>query len=429
MTKQADQKIMPSALRQFLSSEAAGGILLMAAAALAMIIANSPLGHNYHDLLHSPVSPALTEKLGPMTAHLWINDGLMAIFFLYVGLEIKRELVDGRLSTWGQRRLPVVAAIGGMAVPAAIYLAFAGGDPALSNGWAIPAATDIAFAMGVLALLGNRAPTSLKLFLVTVAIVDDMGAVAIIALFYTAGLDIPALAVAGVILGVMMIMNRAGIRSLPLYLIGFALLWYAVLLSGVHATIAGVLAAFAVPIIRTPGTPDSPDSPLHKLEHKLAAPVAFFIVPLFGFANAGVDLAGVTLDEMLAPMPLGIAAGLFIGKQIGIFGVVWFAVKSGFASKPRGATWLQIYAVSILCGIGFTMSLFIGGLAFPSAQLIDEAKLGTLAGSILAALVGFGILRVARLHKDHAREEAEQEQEITRDGDIADLCDEAEVKV
>lgn len=428
MKKQANQIHVPSALRQFLSSEAAGGILLMAAAALAMITANSPLGHFYHDLLHSPVSPALTEKLGPMTPHLWINDGLMAVFFLYVGLEIKRELVDGRLSTWGQRRLPVVAAIGGMAVPAAIYLAFAGGDPALINGWAIPAATDIAFAMGVLALLGNRAPTSLKLLLVTVAIVDDMGAVAIIALFYTAGLDIPALAVAGVILAGMMFMNRAGIRSLPLYLIGFALLWYAVLLSGVHATIAGVLAAFAVPIIRTPGTPDSPDSPLHKLEHSLAAPVAFFIVPLFGFANAGVDLAGVTLNEMLAPMPLGIAAGLFIGKQIGIFGVVWIAVKSGFASKPRGATWLQIYAVSILCGIGFTMSLFIGGLAFPSAELIDEAKLGTVAGSILAAIVGFGILRVARLHKDHAREESAQEQEIARDGDIADLCEEADIR-
>lgn len=417
-----------SALRKFLSSEAAGGILLMAAAALAMIIANSALGHEYHDLLHNPVSPALTEKLGPMTAHLWINDGLMAVFFLYVGLEIKRELVDGRLSTWGQRRLPVVAAIGGMAVPAAIYLAFAGGDPALSNGWAIPAATDIAFAMGVLALLGSRAPTSLKLFLVTVAIVDDMGAVAIIAFFYTAGLDITALAVAGVILAGMMIMNRTGVRSIPLYLIGFGLLWYAVLLSGVHATIAGVLAAFAVPIIRTPGAPDSPDSPLHKLEHALAAPVAFFIVPVFGFANAGVDLVGITLDEILAPMPMGIAAGLFLGKQIGIFGVVWLAVKTGFASKPRGATWLQIYAVSILCGIGFTMSLFIGGLAFPSAELIDEAKLGTLAGSILAALVGYSLLRVAPLDKNHAREEAEQEQEIARDGDIADLCDEVEAK-
>ena len=400
----------------------------MAAAALAMVIANSRLGDVYHEVLHSPVSPALTDKLGPMTAHLWINDALMAVFFLYVGLEIKRELVDGRLATWGQRRLPVLAAIGGMAVPAAIYLAFAGGDPALTNGWAIPAATDIAFAMGVLALLGKRAPTSLKLFLVTVAIVDDMGAVAIIALFYTAGLDIPALAVAGVIFAGMMVMNRAGIRSLPLYLIGFALLWYAVLLSGVHATIAGVLAAFAVPIICTPGTPDSPDSPLHKLEHALAAPVAFFIVPLLGFANAGVDLAGVTVNEMLAPMPLGIAAGLFIGKQIGIFGVVWVAVKSGFASKPRGATWIQIYAVSILCGIGFTMSLFIGGLAFPSAELVDEAKLGTLAGSILAALVGFSILRVARLHKDHVSQEAELEVELTRDGDIADLCGKADLK-
>lgn len=418
-----------SALREFLSSEAAGGIVLMVAAALAMLLANSPLGHGYHDVLHSPVSPALTEKLGPMTAHLWINDGLMAVFFLYVGLEIKRELVDGRLSTWGQRRLPVAAAIGGMAVPAAIYLAFAGGDPALRDGWAIPAATDIAFAMGVLALLGSRAPTSLKLFLVTVAIVDDMGAVAIIAFFYTAGLDVTALALAGIISAAMMVMNWAGVRWLPAYLIGFGLLWFAILLSGVHATIAGVLAAFAVPIIRTPGAPDSPDSPLHVLEHALAAPVAFFIVPVFGFANAGVDLSGVTFDEILAPMPLGIAAGLFLGKQIGIFGVVWLAVKTGFANKPRGATWIQIYAVSILCGIGFTMSLFIGGLAFPNAALIDQAKLGTLMGSVVAALVGYGILRVARLHKHHAREEAEQEKEIARDGDIADLCDAAGVKL
>lgn len=413
----------PSALRAFLTSEAAGGIILMLAAALAMIVANSPLGGLYHHILHTPVSPALTDKLGPMTAHLWINDGLMAVFFLFVGLEIKRELVDGRLSTWSQRRLPVVAAIAGMAVPALVYLAFTAGDPALTNGWAIPAATDIAFAIGVLALLGPRAPTSLKLFLVTVAIVDDMGAVAIIALFYTAGLKIPALLAAGAILAAMFVANRMGVRSLAIYLTGFALLWYAVLLSGVHATIAGVLAAFAVPIVRTPGSPDSPDSPLHKLEHALDAPVAFFIVPLFGFANAGVSFAGLTLDDALSPLPLGIAAGLFLGKQLGIFTAVWLAVKSGFASKPRGATWLQIYAVAILCGIGFTMSLFIGGLAFPDPLLIEEAKLGTLAGSVLAAIIGYVLLRFVPLAADHAEEEAEQAEEITRDGDVTDICD------
>ena len=408
----------PSALRAFLASEASGGIILMAAAALAMIIANSALGGVYHDLLHKPISPALTEKLGPMTLHLWINDGLMAIFFLFVGLEIKRELVDGRLSSWQQRRLPVVAAIAGMVVPAAVYLMFAGGEPALVSGWAIPAATDIAFAIGVLALLGPRVPTSLKLFLVTVAIVDDMGAVAIIALFYTADLAIPALGAAAAILGAMFALNRLGVRSLPIYLIGFVLLWYAVLLSGVHATIAGVLAAFAVPIIRTPGHPDSPHSPLHKLEHALDAPVAYFIVPVFGFANAGVALAGITVDEMLAPMPMGIAAGLFFGKQLGIFAAVWLAVKSGFASKPRGATWLQVYAVAVICGIGFTMSLFIGGLAFVDPELIEEAKLGTLAGSILAAITGYALLRFAPLHPHHAREEVEQAEEIAADGDV-----------
>ncbi len=406
-----------STLRAFLATEAAGGIILMGAAMLAMIVANSPLSGLYHDALHTPTGPVLTDKLGPMTAHLWINDGLMAIFFLFVGLEIKRELVDGRLATRRQRRLPVIAAAAGMAVPAAIYLFVAGGNPALVHGWAIPAATDIAFAIGVLALLGPRAPTSLKLFLVTVAIVDDMGAVAIIALFYTAKLNLVAVGAAAAILAGMVALNRNGVRALSPYWLGFALLWYAILLSGVHATIAGVLAAFAVPIIVTPGTPDSGDSPLHRMEHALDAPVAFFIVPLFGFANAGVSLTGIGLDQLLSPLPLGIAAGLFIGKQIGIFTAVWLAVTLGIASKPRGSTWLQIYAVAVLCGIGFTMSLFIGGLAFGDPLLVEEAKLGTLAGSVLAAIVGYALLRIAPLATDHAREEAEQSAEIDSDGD------------
>ena len=408
-----------SALRAFMASEAAGGIILMFAAALAMAVANSPFGTHYHDWLHTPVSPALTDKLGPMTLHLWINDGLMAIFFLFVGLEIKRELVDGRLSTWNQRRLPILAAAAGMAVPAAIYLLIAGGDPALVNGWAIPSATDIAFAMGVLALLGRRAPTSLKLFLVTVAIVDDMGAVAIIAAFYTSSLALVPLAAAAGLVAALFALNRLGVRSISLYLLGFALLWYAVLLSGIHATIAGVVAAFAVPLIPTPGTPDAADSPLHRLEHLLDAPVAFFIVPLFGFANAGVHLAGITWDEILAPLPVGIAAGLFLGKQLGIFGAVWFAVKTGFATRPRGATWLQIYAVSVLCGIGFTMSLFIGGLAFANPELVEEAKLGTLAGSLLAALIGFIVLRRAPPATELLREDIEQNDEIEQNGDVA----------
>lgn len=318
-----------------------------------------------------------------------------------------------------QRRLPILAAAAGMAFPAVIYLLIAGADPALANGWAIPSATDIAFAMGVLALLGRRAPTSLKLFLVTVAIVDDMGAVAIIAAFYTSSLALVPLAAAAAIVAALFILNCLGVRAISLYLLGFAMLWYAVLLSGIHATIAGVVAAFAVPLIATPGTPDDADSPLQRLEHLLDAPVAFFIVPLFGFANAGVHLAGITWNEILAPLPVGIAAGLFLGKQLGIFGAVWVAVKTGFATCPRGATWLQIYAVSVLCGIGFTMSLFIGGLAFADPSLVKEAKLGTLTGSLLAALLGYILLRRAPPASGPLREEAVLNEEIEQNGDVA----------
>jgi len=414
-----DERQQPSAARRFLDSEAAGGIILMAAALIAIILANSPLHLVYHDLVHAQLGPTLTEKLGPMTVHLWINDGLMALFFLLVGLEIKRELVDGRLSTWEQRRLPALPALLGMAFPALIYLMLAGKAPNLSDGWAIPAATDIAFAVGVLALLGSRAPLSLKLFLVTVAIVDDMGAVAIIALFYTASIDGVALGAAGAILGLLFAMNRLGVRHLSLYLIAIALLWYAMLLSGVHATIAGVLGAFAIPVVVTPGAPDSTESPLHRLEHAIAPWVGFLIVPVFGFANAGVALGGIGLDDLLAPVPLGIAAGLFFGKQIGVFGGVLLAVKSGFASKPRGATWLQIYAVSMLCGIGFTMSLFIGGLAFPGTPaLLEEAKVGILAGSLFSAVIACVILRFAPPASDADVTTFAQHAEMQRDGDV-----------
>jgi NhaA family Na+:H+ antiporter len=409
-----------SALRHFLASEAAGGILLMGAAALALIVANSGFSHAYHDLLHAETGPVLTPKLGPMTVHLWINDGLMAVFFLLVGLEIKREFVDGNLASWDKRRLPVIAAAAGMILPALIYLAVVRDLPDLYNGWAIPAATDIAFAIGVLALLGKRAPTSLKLFLTTVAIADDLGAVAIIAIAYTASINMAALGAAAGILAVMVAMGRMGVMRLWPYLIGAALLWYAVLLSGVHATVAGVLAAAAVPIKKTPGAPDAIDSPLHRLEHGLAPWVAFAIVPVFGFANAGVSLAGLGLGAVLAPLPLGIAAGLFLGKQLGIFGAVWLSVRMGIAGKLRGATWLQIYAVSILCGIGFTMSLFIGGLAFPGRpELAEEAKVGILLGSLLSALTGYVLLRVASQDPGHAAEEARIATEIDGDGDAA----------
>ena len=411
-----------SALRALLKSEAGGGIVLMAAAALALIVANSPLADVYQHLLHLETGPPLSPKLGPMTIHLWINDGLMAVFFLLFGLEIKREFVDGRLSTWDRRRLPVIAAAVGMAVPAAIYLALVSGVDGLGRGWAIPAATDIAFAIGVLALLGSRAPTSLKLFLTTVAIADDLGAVAIIALAYTASIDPAALGSAAAILLIMYAMGKGGIRWLWPYVIGAGLLWYVILMSGVHATVAGVLAAAVIPVVATPGSPDSTDSPLHRLEHGLAPWVAFLIVPLFGFANAGVPLEGVGLQRLLAPLPLGIAAGLFLGKPLGIFGAVWLTVRLGFATRLRGATWLQVWGVAMLCGIGFTMSLFIGALAFPGdPERIEEAKLGILAGSFLSAIGGYVVLRLAPGHPRYQEEEPHQDLEIGGDGDVERL--------
>ncbi len=379
-----------------MQSEAAGGIILIGAAALAMLVANLPgLSADYFHLLHLETGPVISPKYGPMTVHLWINDALMAVFFLLVGLEIKREFVDGELSSWSARRLPVVAAAAGMAAPAAVYLAIAGGGE-LAAGWAVPAATDIAFAIGVLALLGKRAPASLKLFLTTVAIVDDMGAVAIIAVAYTASISGLWLALAGLVLGAMYLLNKVGVKRLWPFLVLAAALWYCVFLSGVHATIAGVAAAMMIPITKSPGAPDDVESPLHRLEHALAPWVAYAIVPLFGFANAGVSLAGMSPAILLAPLPLGIAAGLFLGKQLGIFGSIWIADRTGFAPRPGGASWAQIYGVAMLAGIGFTMSLFIGGLAFPGNEaLVDEVKIGVLAGSLLSAVAGFLVLRFA----------------------------------
>lgn len=381
-----------STTRDFLHSEAAGGIVLMAAAAGAMLVANWPgWADGYFHALHAETGPVISSRYGPMTVHLWINDALMALFFLLVGLEIKREFIDGRLASWKRRRLPVLAAAAGMAVPAAIFLLVARGDGDLANGWAIPAATDIAFAVGVLAILGKRAPTALKLFLTTVAIVDDLGAVVVIALFYTANLDLIALAEAGGVLLAMFALNRAGTRRLAIFLPLAALLWYFTFRSGVHATIAGVAAAMAIPIGR-----DTAESPLHRLEHALHPWSAFLIVPLFGFANAGVSLTGMTPAILLAPLPLAIALGLFLGKQLGIFGSIWIADRTGFAPRPGWSSWPQIYGVSLLAGIGFTMSLFIGGLAFPgNAALADEVKIGVLAGSLLSAVAGYLVLRFA----------------------------------
>ncbi len=383
-----------SAIRAFLHGEASGGIVLIAATVLAMLAANLPVTAGaYAAVLHLETGPVIAPALGPMTVHLWINDALMALFFLTVGLEIKREFVDGQLSRPDRRRLPFVAAGAGMLVPALIYLAVAGSTPGLARGWAIPAATDIAFAIGMLALLGSRAPPALKIFLSAVAIVDDMGAVAIIAVGYTDRIDWWALAAAAGVVAILYAIGKHGERRIWPFLAGAALLWFLVLLSGVHATIAGVVAAMLVPITRSPGAPDDTRSPLHRLEHALHPWTAYAIVPLFAFANAGIPLGGMSFATLLHPLVLGIAAGLFLGKQIGIFGSIWIAERIGFAERPGHAGWAQIYGVSLLAGIGFTMSLFIGGLAFPgNAAMVDEVKLGVLAGSLLAATTGFAVL-------------------------------------
>lgn len=371
-----------SALRVFLASEAAGGIVLMLAAALALAVANSPLAPAYRAMLDTP--------LGPLGVLHWINDGLMTLFFLLVGLEIKRALVDGELADPADRRLPLVAAAAGMIVPALIYLAVVRGDPALWRGWAIPAATDIAFAIGVMALLGDRVPARLKLFLVTVAIADDMGAVAIVALAYSDGLDPMALAGAAAVLAAMAVLNRRGVVRLLPYLLLAALLWLLVLRSGVHATVAGVLAAAAIPVRPSPGAPDAAASPLHRLERALGPWVAFAVVPLFGFANAGVAL---DRGALAAPLTVAIMAGLFLGKQAGLLGGVLLAERIGLAVRPAGVSRAQLHGVALLAGIGFTMSLFIGSLAFPGRpDLLVQVKAGVLLGSLLSAIAGYAVL-------------------------------------
>ena len=370
------------ALIDFLKDEAAGGYVLMAAAALALVVANSPLAPAYFAALH--------ESLGPMSVQHGINDGLMALFFLLVGLEIKREVLDGQLSKAADVLLPGAAALGGVIVPAAIYLAFNLKHSDSIAGWAIPSATDIAFALGVLALMGPRVPTSLKVFLTAIAIMDDLAAIVIIALFYTAQLHWLALAGAGIVLLALIALNRLKVLVLWPYLLLGAALWGLVLKSGIHATLAGVALALTIPLRA------DDHSPLHRLEHALHKPVAFVITPLFGFANAGLSFAGVGLSALLDPVPLGVALGLFLGKQVGVFGVTFGLVKLGWARLPRGASFSQLYGVAVLCGVGFTMSLFIGGLAFADPLLIDETKIGVLAGSLASALVGMAILRLAK---------------------------------
>ena len=378
----------PSVLRQFLSSEAAGGVLLMGVAFLAIVTANSPLSSIYFATLNHYV-------LGLSVLH-WINDALMAVFFMLVGLEIKREMLDGQLSTWPRRALPGLAALGGMVVPGLIYVALNINSPLSMRGWAIPAATDIAFALGVLSLLGSRVPVSLKIFLTALAILDDLGAVIIIALFYTAQINVAALLGALCVLGGLIALNRAAYQKLLPYLALGIVLWVFVLKSGVHATLAGVILALTIPLKASPGAPDDKASPLHTLEHALHPWVAFLIIPIFGFANAGVSFAGISPSVMLEPVPLGIALGLFLGKQLGVFGFAWASIRIGLADLPANASWSQLYGVSILCGIGFTMSLFIGLLAFPTSQALqDETKIGVLTGSLIAGMIGWLVLRLS----------------------------------
>jgi len=365
------------------------GLALIACAVAAVIAANGPLADCYQDLLHARFGPPL-PRLGQFDLHHWVADGLMAIFFLLVGLEVKREWYEGRLSTPADRRLPIIAAVSGMAVPALIFMAIVGSGSELVRGWAIPAATDIGFAIGVLAILGRHAPASVRLLLVTIAIVDDIGAVLIIALFYAHDLDIAALAAALALTGAMAALGRLGVRWLWPYLAGFVLLWLLVLASGVHATVAGVLAALTIPLGK-----GETRSPLKTLEHGIHPWVMFVVVPLFGFVAAGVSLGG-GMRELASPLPLAVLAGLFFGKQLGIFGAIWAAIRTGAATRPPDASWQHLYGAALLCGIGFTMSLFIGALAYPGNELlIDQAKVGTLAGSLLSALAGYALLRRA----------------------------------
>ncbi|MBZ9865729.1 Na+/H+ antiporter NhaA [Mesorhizobium sp. CA15] len=378
-----------SILREFLDSEAAGGIILMVAAALALIVANSPLAETYFAVLHA--------YLGPLSISHWINDGLMAVFFLLVGLEIKREMLDGQLSTWPRRVLPGIAAAGGMAVPALVYVLINRDNAAALSGWAIPTATDIAFALGVLSLLGSRVPASLKVFLTALAIIDDLGAVIIIALFYTSGLSLAYLAAAFVVIALLVVLNRIRVMKLWPYLLLGALLWVLVLKSGVHATLAGVALALTIPLVRSPGiSRDLEHSPLHRLEHGLHRLVPFLVIPIFGFANAGVSLGGLSLAALVEPLTLGVAAGLVLGKLVGVFGSSALAIRFGFADLPANAGWLHMLGISLLCGIGFTMSLFIGLLAFAGDPALQDAvKVGILAGSLIAALLGAAVLLMA----------------------------------
>ncbi|TRZ59624.1 Na+/H+ antiporter NhaA [Pseudomonas alloputida] len=382
-----------SLFTRFFQLEATSGLLLIAAAVLALIINNSPLSYLYGGLLDVPVAVQVGALNIAKPLLLWINDGLMALFFLLIGLEVKREVVDGHLSKPSQVILPATAAVGGMVVPALIYWFINRDNPAAVAGWAIPTATDIAFALGVLALLGKRVPVSLKLFLMTLAIIDDLGAIIVIALFYSGTLSSVSLLLAAACLVVLVAMNRLGVVKLGPYMIVGLILWVCVLKSGVHATLAGVALALCIPL----RTRNAESSPLLALEHALHPWVAYAILPIFAFANAGVSLAGMTVDSFTHPVPMGITVGLLLGKTVGVFGLTWVAVKLRLAALPAGAGWGQILGVAILCGIGFTMSLFVGSLAFApgSSEYAGMDRMGILTGSFFAAVIGYAVTAMA----------------------------------
>ena len=377
-------------LREFLRLEAASGIVLMFAAAAALLFANSFLGETYVEFLKIPGSIQVGELVIAKPLLLWVNDLWMAVFFFLIGLEIKRELLEGELSTRADLLLPTAAAVGGMVVPALIFVALNLGNPVNLNGWAIPAATDIAFALGILALLGNRAPMSLKVLLTAVAIIDDLGAIVVIAIFYTANMSLVSLGLAGLAILGLVLLNRFRVSHVAAYVIVGTILWVCVLKSGVHATLAGVITAFAIPL---EVEDESGRSLLKNLEHLLHPWVAFMVLPMFAFANAGISFAGISLASFVEPVTLGIALGLVVGKQLGVFLPLWLCIRSGIAQMPKDANWAQLYAVATLCGVGFTMSLFIGGLAFELSEFKVPVRLGVLTGSIVSGVLGFALLR------------------------------------
>jgi len=393
-----------TAIRDFFKMEASGGIVLVIAAALAVVVSNTELAGFYDWFLNIPVEVRIGALQIAKPSLLWINDGLMAVFFFLVGLEIKREFLEGELSSVSQAMLPAVAAVGGMVVPALIYAGLNFGDAEDINGWAIPAATDIAFALGILALLGDRVPLSLKVLLAAIAIFDDLGAIIIIAIFYTSQLSLLSLVGGLVAFGVLVTLNLMRVVKIAPYVIVGIIMWVCVLKSGVHATLAGVALALTIPLR---ATDEHGHSPLRHLEHGLHRWVAFAILPIFAFANAGVTFKGIGLDSFVEPVKLGVSLGLFVGKQIGVFGVLWLMISRGFARMPDGANWLHLYGVSLLCGVGFTMSLFIGGLAWEHGHFDASVRLGVITGSIASAVVGFLVLSAASVKKPKTAPEVE----------------------